>query len=203
MEVDETKGNLPHWAQEKKLYFVTFRLSDSLPQYVLRDYQLFCQLRENAIKMCGEVPEEWRKYGIERHNRMLQYLDAGHGECVLKNEEVRSIVVDALSYRDGRYCNLHAYVIMPNHVHLLVEMLNNSSVTDLVGEVKKHSAFEINKRLGRRGALWQRESFDRIVRSVRHYVKAAQYIVRNAQCCCKGEFTLYVSPTLKEMLDRG
>ena len=201
MEVTETKGNLPHWAQKKKIYFVTFRLADSLPQYVLRDYQLFCQLRENAIKICGEAPEEWRKYGKERHNRMLQYLDAGHGECVLKKKETRYIVQKSLSFVDGQKCFLHAYVIMPNHVHLLIEMPNNNSVTKLVGDVKKYTASEINKLLGRTGMLWQRECYDRIVRSVRHYMKAAQYIVRNPRCCRSSEYTLYVSEKLKELLE--
>ena len=203
MKVDETKGNLPHWTQDKKLYFVTFRLADSLPQNALRDYKLFCQWREEVLSVCGDIPEEWRKYNILRHNRMLQYLDAGYGECILRNGKLRRIIADTLSFRDGRCCHLHAYVIMPNHVHLLIEMPNNRSVTELVGEVKKHTALEINKLLGRKGPLWQRECYDRIVRSGHHYMKAAQYIVRNPRCCCSGEYTLYVCPALKDILGMG
>ena len=191
-ETSRTKGNLPHWNQKNKIYFITFRLGDSLPLDVLRRYEEYCKYQEHVIETNGGLPEDWKRYEVEKHNKVLNYLDKGYGSCLLKQSAVRKIVVDTLHFFDGDCCLIHDYVIMPNHVHLLVEMLDDASVTDMIGRVKKFSARTINKLLNRKGKLWQYECFDRIVRSEYHYLRSVRYIALNPYRLERGTYTLHL-----------
>src|SRR5262245_48126617 len=81
-----------------------------------------------------------------------------------------SIALRHSRFEDGKRVELHAAVIMPNHVHLLFTPLENEqampfSLAEIVKGIKGPSAYHINRLLGRRGQLWQDESFDRIMRS--------------------------------------
>lgn len=191
---EQTKGNLPHWVQDSKIYFVTFRMGDSLPPHVLQEYEDYCAYQQQVIESNGGLPEDWTQFEIEKHNRILRYLDAGYGSCVLKNPEVRKVVEQSLSYINGRQCTIHDYVIMPNHVHLLVEVKGNNHVTELIGNVKKYTARVINAMLNRSGKFWQHEIHDRIVRNERHYWYSARYIAYNPKNCLPDSYSLYLQP---------
>jgi REP element-mobilizing transposase RayT len=82
----------------------------------------------------------------------------------------RSIALRHVLFENGRRIELHAAVIMPNHVHLLFTALENEraephSLAEIMKGIKGTSAYNINRLLRRRGQLWQDESFDRIMRS--------------------------------------
>lgn len=68
---------------------------------------------------------------------------------------------------------------MPNHVHVLVEQLEGYSLHTIVHAWKSVAAHRINKNLGRKGALWQRECFDRFMRDDSHLAAIIAYIERN------------------------
>jgi putative transposase len=78
---------------------------------------------------------------------------------------------------------LAAYIIMPNHVHALVRpiLFTEDPLEGIIHSWKRYSARRINERLGQYGALWQRESFDRIVRDEEHLYQCIQYIGSNAK----------------------
>ena len=200
-ETFQTHGNLPHWTQDSKLYFVTFRLKDSLPASVLDKFKTYCEWRQHVLELHGYIPDEHlTNYEIDKHNRMMQYLDAGHGECLLQNPSVRCILQQCIMRLNSPSSRLHCFVIMPNHVHLIIETLNDASVTKLVGFLKSASSHNINKYLKRNGPLWQHESYDRIIRSGMHYWHAVRYIARNPMKCPVGTSTLYLPEVLKEGL---
>ena len=106
----------------------------------------------------------------------------------------RSIALRHSLYEDGKRVELHAVVIMPSHVHLLFTPLENDraqpfSLAEIMKGIKGSSAYNINRRLGRRGQLWQDESFDRIMRS-REFEFKFDYICANpvdAGLCQKPE----------------
>ena len=82
----------------------------------------------------------------------------------------RSIALRHSLYENGKRVELHAVVIMPTHVYLLFAPLESDhavpfSLAEIMKGIKGSSAYNINKLLGRRGQLWQDESFDRIMRS--------------------------------------
>lgn len=81
----------------------------------------------------------------------------------------RSIALKHCLFENGKRIELHAVVIMPTHVHLLFTPLENEqgepfSLAEIMKGIKGSSAYGINKLLKRKGALWQPESFDRILR---------------------------------------
>jgi len=86
--------------------------------------------------------------------------------------------MDAIRYRDQRTYNLHAFVIMPNHVHLLMTPLE--TVSKVMHSLKRFTAREANRMLGLTGQpFWQDESYDRLVRNDMEFERIVRYIERN------------------------
>ena len=107
------------------------------------------------------------------------YLDAGYGSCVLRDDTCRQIVEDALWHFASERYHLYAYVVMPNHVHVLFQPMEGRTLSEIVASWKKFTARQINDVLGREGSLWQKESFDTLVRSERHFQDIVRYIKKN------------------------
>ena len=81
---------------------------------------------------------------------------------------------------------------MPNHVHVLIQPYGDERVNDIIGRIKQFTSNEINRMRDTRGALWQRESFDRLVRSEDEYLRYVEYIRENPRNLQDGEFEVYV-----------
>ena len=170
-------GNLPHYSQPCAT-FVTFRLADSLPMEKLAEF--------NAEKdaWLSAHPEPWdtdtaAEYKVLFPKRLHDWLDAGSGSCILRDGRIRHIVEECLRhFSDIRY-SLYAYVVMPNHVHVLFMPYEGFDGRDIVRSWKSFSAKAINKALGREGVVWQKESYDRLVRDVVEFDNCRAYIRRN------------------------
>lgn len=172
--------HLPHWRQEGATYFVTFRLGDSLPAHIL------AQWHEELEVWLRLHPEPWKGKTIAEYQARFvdgreEWFDRGFGECLLAQSQLRKVVVDSLLHFHGELYLLDSYVVMPNHVHVLVKPLPGVALSDMVGGWKRHSAREIHKILGRSGALWMEESHDRIVRDAVELGKYRDYILKNPQ----------------------
>jgi REP element-mobilizing transposase RayT len=118
--VSLARRNLPHWRRAGSVYWVTFRLGDSLPQTKL------LQLRSEKDAWRRQNPEPWTdgqqcEYEAQFGERVQQWLDAGYGSCALAQTDIRNVVRRCLTRFDGDRLHLHAAVIMPNHVHALIE----------------------------------------------------------------------------------
>ena len=177
-EVVVTQANLPHWSKDRIATFVTFRLADSLPQERLD------QLRAEKTAWLAAHPQPWTEVVADEFHRrfgdaLLSELDAGHGSCVLRREDCRRIVEDSIWHFAGERYALYAYVVMPNHVHVLLMPLNSWSVSKSVEAIKRFTAHQINAALGREGALWQKESYDTLVRNARQFKAIIRYIREN------------------------
>jgi len=162
-----SRGYLPHYDGGSISQFVTIRLADSLPQKVLEGWRI--QLQAGLIK------------NIDREIFILaeKYLDRGCGECYLKRKKVAEIVKNSLlKYHNERY-KLIAWVIMPNHIHLLFRPINDWSLSRILQSFKSFTALEANKILGREGKFWMREYFDRYIRDTEHFEKSFRYIENN------------------------
>ncbi len=96
-------------------------------------------------------------------------------------------------FRDNVDYDVIAFVVMPNHVHLLIKPSGDKTLSDIIQSIKRFSSLQINRKLAREGRVWQKEYFDRIVRSseqLKHYVS---YIITNPNPLNAGEYTVYVS----------
>ncbi|HXI23679.1 MAG TPA: transposase, partial [Pyrinomonadaceae bacterium] len=103
---------------------------------------------------------------------------------------VAEIVEHALLHIDGERYALHAWCVMPNHVHTLFTPLKGSKMSGIVHSWKSFTAHECNKVLDRTGKFWEREPFDRYIRNQRHFNNAVTYIEYNpvkAGLCQKNE----------------
>ena len=68
---------------------------------------------------------------------------------------------------------------MPNHVHILIEVFNGFSLSEIIHSWKSFSANQINKLLNRTGQVWMMEYFDRYIRDYEHFDKVVNYIHNN------------------------
>ena len=117
--INTSRRNLPHWEQKGTTYFITFRLADSLPVEKLNEWK-----KEQSIWLKNHnLPyseSEWHEYNRLFSQRINDWLDSGHGSCLLRNENASQIVSNALGYFDGKKYSLGEWVIMPNHVHFII-----------------------------------------------------------------------------------
>ena len=161
--------NLRHFDGPQCPQFVTFRLFDSLP---------------------ADLLDQWRSQctnDVAFRKRVERYLDSGAGECWLAIAAIATIVVNAFKFYDQQKYDLHSWVIMPNHVHLLLSPFEHQHLPDILHTIKSFSAQESNKFLNRKGQFWQHESFDRYIRDSRHFSAVVRYIENNPvkACLCK------------------
>ncbi len=158
-----SRGYLPHVKVPGACYFVTFRLTDSLPQEVLarflHDAEAAAQAANCEAKASG-LPET-AKPGDFLSNRVESYLDADHGACWLRRPEIADLIADALRFFDGQRYHLSAWVVMPNHVHAVLRPIPGFTLSSILHSWKSYTAKAANRLLGRTEAdFWQRESFD-------------------------------------------
>lgn len=175
-----TKGHrrLPHWQQGGRSYFVTFRLADSIPQEQLRQWSAE---RESWQHVHPEPysPAEQAEYDRLFGEKLQEWLDVGYGECLLRQPTIANVVAASLRHFHGERYVLGAYVIMPNHVHVLVTPLGEWNLEQILHSWKSYTANEINRALGRTGEVWRHESFDHIVRNEESLQRFADYIRLN------------------------
>jgi carbamoylphosphate synthase large subunit/REP element-mobilizing transposase RayT len=177
-EVQITRRNLPHWRRAGAAYFVTFRLADSVPANLLREWK---QELETWRKF---HPEPWNAATKHEYHRRFQesreeWLDKGHGSCLLQEESAAEIVADALRHFQGSHYLLDAFVIMPNHVHALVQPLNDHSLSEILHSWKSFTGKRLRHRTGNHEAVWQDENYDRIVRDEKELERFRDYIECN------------------------
>ena len=159
-----SRGYLPHFDAEGLVQSVAFRLADSVPQDLLRQWR--AELR--GADRTAELRE-----------RIARHEDAGHGACHLRQPEIARLVQDALLHFDGDRYRLLAWCIMPNHVHVLIEQTPDHRLADVVQSWKSFTAKRANRMLGRDGPFWARDYFDRYIRDESHFEAARRYIHEN------------------------
>tara|TARA_R110001592_G_scaffold133922_3_gene349424 strand:+ start:719 stop:1312 length:594 start_codon:yes stop_codon:yes gene_type:complete len=160
-----SRGYLPHCDEPGKVQFITYRLQDSLPKSVLESYDE--DLRQRKID------------DVERMRRIEGYLDKGHGACWLRKPDVANMVQDNLRYFDGQRYRLIAWCVMPNHVHVIAETIDGYALEDVAHSWKSYSAHKLNQIVGRKGAVWQTEVFDRYMRGPLHLARTLFYVEQN------------------------
>ena len=184
-----TGAKLPHWHQNNKIQFITFRLADSLPQEKLAELTAFKE------QWLAAHPQPWDQktkdeYDYTIRRKIDRWLDQGFGECILQREDIRQIVANTLLLYHGRRYNLYRFVIMPNHVHLLLSPIGEEVSTRFIGSVKQYTANAINQALGRKGQVWQRNFFDRLVRDGNNFEAYVNYINQNPRYLPPDSYTL-------------
>lgn len=174
---------LPHWQQPDCMQFVTFRLGDALPVEKLREW------REEYGLWLTHHPKPWIPAELVEYRRRFvwkleHWLDEGAGSCLLAEAPLRRCLEETLRHDHGTRAVHHAWVIMPNHVHLLFTA--HEKLERLMKSWKGISARKIG-----RGSIWQKGYRDTMIRDARHFANALGYIRRNPAKLRPGTFTLW------------
>jgi len=156
------RGYLPHRDEPGLTQFVTFHLADSFPAALRSEWEAMLKIEDVR----------------ERRSQLDNYLDRGQGECHLRRTDIAKIVEDALRFHHAQWYDLLAWVVMPNHIHLLVKV-SDTSLSKIVKELKRYTAREANKILRQAGAFWTEDYFDTYMRDAAHELMVRRYIENN------------------------
>jgi putative transposase len=151
---------LPHYHAVNQPIFLTWRLLGSLPEG-----RIF-----PAATTSGRA--------FVAMDRLLD--SASTGPLHLRRPEIAKMVVETIYYHDQtlKHYQLHNFVVMANHVHLLITP--RVPVSKLLQSLKRFTAREGNRILGVTGQpFWQDESYDRLVRDAIEFERIANYIETN------------------------
>jgi putative transposase len=169
------RGYLPHRDEPGLTQFVTFHLADSFPESLRSEWEHFSKIEDDH----------------ERRVELEVYLDKGRGECHLRLPDVALLVENNFRQFSGECCGsqsrapgaperceLRAWCIMPNHVHVLFKV-GTVPMSEIIDGWKKHTGRLANKLLGKRGAFWAEDYFDTYMRDAEHERKTVRYIENN------------------------
>lgn len=163
--------SVPH-RENKALQSITFRLYDSLPKEVIEEIKLKLDIKKDDPSSNSMQYQRLRQ-------KIAEYEDAGYGQCFLRDERIAAIMQDTLKHFDGERYQLLCWCIMPNHVHVLIEVNEGWSLSKIMHGWRSYTANEANRILGRTGKFWMEEYYDRYIRNDNHLQKTINYILNN------------------------
>jgi REP element-mobilizing transposase RayT len=158
-----SRGYLPHFDGADVIQSITYRLHDALPVEVVE-----------ALKQ----DDRWQDDTAKRQ-QLETLLDAGYGACYLREEQIATLVEENWKHFDNQRYRLLAWVVMPNHVHVLIKILEGFPLDQIIKSWKSYTALEANKRLNRNGRFWYPDYFDRFIRDQNHFGAVVRYIHNN------------------------
>ena len=175
------RGRLPHWEKDSATYFITFRLSDSLPRTVLDQIE---SEKNNIVITAAQLnrdlsADERKRIAHLSNVRIERYLDAGAGACHLQNPAVAGLLSRALRHFDENRYRLFTWCVMPNHVHVVVSLFPGHHLASILHSWKSFTAKSAKKLIAIDGALWQREYYDHLLRSEAEFDRAVHYVEQN------------------------
>ena len=153
---------------------ITYRLADSLPAAVLN--------RISDEVRCVPV----QRQEVEKRRRIERWLDQGHGSCALRQAAAAECVVKTWQRFAGERYDLMAWVVMPNHVHVLIWVYEGSPLGKIVQSWKSYTGRRrpswgsaLPGVVETRASLWMRAYWDRSIRNDRHFRAAVEYVHSN------------------------
>ena len=187
-EIHISSHSLPHWMQDGAITFVTFRLADSLSIEVIERWKrgkldflarkgIHCTDYSLGFRQLSEIDR--RAFNKQFDRMKHDELDACHGRCQLQDPRAAQSVADSLLHFDNDRYLLGDFVIMPNHVHLLVVFPKSTQLRKQCYSWTHFTAVQINRLFGDSGTLWQEEPFDHLVRSEVQLAYLRKYIRDN------------------------
>ncbi|MCB1186948.1 transposase [bacterium] len=155
-------GNLPHLDVARAVQFITFNLVDAVPRE---------QMYRNAL---GLGVRSGHAYALNDRQ-----LDSGKGSCILSRPDIASVVKNSILRREQISYQTLAWVLMPNHVHILIKQLEGYPISRVLKQIKGSSTHEIRNITGTIEPVWQIGYFDRMIRDVLQLRRTIDYIHQN------------------------
>lgn len=180
------RRRLPHIHPEGRIFFITFSLVNAIPVDVLERLKA-----EREQELCQVSPAQYYTIQKKHFGKYDAWLDrCENSPRWLEKAEIASIVANEIQRMKGERYSLIAYCIMPNHVHLLLELLSpikaqhdgrtaKYPLTDTLRLLKGRTARACNLAVHRDGQFWQHESYDHFVRDEAELGRIIAYILHN------------------------
>ncbi len=161
---------LPHWQPEGAALFITWRLHGSLPGVP-------AEMAEPRLRPSGQAEQKAGTRFVETDRQLDR---ATSGPLWLKDPKLAQMVVTSLRFgeRELNLYALRAWVVMANHVHILV--FPKAELARITRAVKNYTARQGNLLLTRTGQrFWEEESYDHWVRDRLELERIVAYIEFN------------------------
>ena len=176
--------HLPRWEASGATYHIAFHLADSVPANQLRAWQEARALLKDRLDRENRRMTETERNELKAlyNERIERYLATGYGECLLAKAEIQTCVREILLHENGTSYALHAWCIMPNHLHVVVGSFSEpADMTKTLSSWKRISGHRINKLLERKGPVWNSDGYTRIIRDKDEYKAQMNYVWHNPE----------------------
>lgn len=191
------RRDLPHWQPGNRSIFVTTRLYGSIPAIELRNMMSDLELLEKEM-ISRNLPQDHRSLELARHR--FAHLEGALNQAIrstsaatwLRQPAIAGVVVrDAFYFWDNQRYKRQRYVIMPNHIHLVLRPLPMAksdtsanrpqewSLARIMQGLKGFTAREANRILGRQGPFREEENFDHWIGDEAEEERIRLYVDRN------------------------
>jgi putative transposase len=193
---DFYRRKLPHWHPEGQMFFITFRLANSLPTHIIQELEAEREREKQIIRTkLSSIQQRDELYKLEK--KYFGRFDAWLDRCIeesprwLADENIARIVTDEIHALDGERYRLISYCIMSNHVHLVIDTAEHNvksahagvtapyPLADTLKRLKGRTARLCNLALGRNGTFWHHESYDHVIRNQKEYKRIIWYTLSN------------------------
>ena len=184
------RRNLPHIQPPGATMFVTYRLFGSIPDDICQKLITEAERIDCELDQIKDYKKRIQQGYLEQERMFAKWDNFLNVATIdpywLADERIAKIVTDSLHYLHGRLCDLQAYCVMSNHVHVLfTPLLKDKQITKyyplskIMHDHKRHTARQANKILEREGQFWEHESYDHFVRDDRELQRILIYILNN------------------------
>ncbi|CAN5394618.1 transposase [soil metagenome] len=167
------KRHLPHLHPSEGIFFITYRLADSMPKEII-----------NALQQEYKNEKEDLLIQPNKHSYFVafdEYLDKYQSDKnYLSIPKIAEINKNAIHHFDSKYYQLICYCIMSNHIHLVIKLIEDApDLSQTMHSIKRFTAKESNVVLNKSGKFWMQESYDHLVRTNAELRNIVNYVINN------------------------
>jgi len=184
--VESHRRFLPHHQETQQIISLCWRLAFTLPRHL----HLILQDLKNILLQVEKHPDPHiHEFELQQYAQKILEYDEFLGKFELEGlslceQPFAGMLCNALRFYAGNLYDLHAYCVMPNHLHLLIEPLPDANqryhrVSVIVQRIKSYTSTKINQLRGKTGKVWSDDYYDRYIRSERDYYNVLEYILLN------------------------
>ena len=184
--IEKHRRFLPHYQEAGQVISLTWRLEGELPlaiEALVQDMKsLMIEIKSKSNKQCSHDLFTQYERLVQRYDDQLGKHKSPGLNLIVPEQAI--IITTAFHFYNKQLYILHAYCIMPNHVHLLLEPLRQQDgrytpISDIVRRLKGYTAKQITLKAPDTQNVWRADYFDRFIRSDRDYINTVLYILNN------------------------
>ena len=123
--------------------------------------------------------KKWRRNLPHIETEDSVYFITFRSESIIFTKEERLIIMEHLRGGDDKFYSLFSALVMPDHVHIVLQPNRGVELSRIMKGIKGASAKKINSARGANGIVWQEEYWDRTIRDDKEFEDTINYIYLN------------------------